>query len=155
MSTMIISTLVGLFQGLATESMKIVKEYFAAKMEIEYMKEMANVDILRKKHGIVYSQDGLVEGEVPDSFTLPVSFAKSGFTKIDKFNALMRPLVSAIAIIVFVALVACIAYLVILDQTTDLSSKVTMLQSGLIADFILSVLGFLFGYRSAVKLKGR
>ena len=149
---MIIQTLVGLFQGLATELVKLYRDVIQSKLEIEFLEKTAKIEQARAAAGLGDQND---DQYVPDAFTLPVQFTKTGFTKIDKFNAMMRPVVSLIAIVVLVCLIGVIAYLVIMDPTAQLAAKVQLLQTGLIADFILSVLGFLFGYRSATKMWGK
>lgn len=152
---LLVGTIVGLIQGLLTEGLKIFREFMQAKMEIAYLEKMTQLEILKKRNGIAYQSDGTSEGDAPD-FSLPFQFAKTGFTKIDKFNALLRPLVQLLAVITLVGIIICICVLVFqAGAAVPLTMKVQLLQAGLISDFVLSVLGFLFGYRSAVKLKGR
>lgn len=157
----LISSIVGLISGLAPK----VMDYFQDRVDKAHELDMTQLQIeMAKVQGQVQVQAidqqaiaDTIKGEMAQVMAVIEAQAKpSGNSRVDAFNAIIRPLTAFNIMCIFSVFAYLYAVeLVIMIWHHDISAATAMdvFMGGAMGDVFQAVMGFLFGYRSVPAAK--
>lgn len=163
MITAALSTLLGMLGGVLPDVMKEVRDSRNATRELEHMRLQAELQIqVAKSAGDnrMREVDGNAMVEEARAFRehmtaiIESQGKPTGIAWVDAFNALLRPVCVSLIMILFMATAVPFTWAVVAQFKSgaiDAPTMATVIWSSLVGESILATLGFLFGYRSAVK----
>lgn len=163
MITAAISTILGMLGGVLPDVVKEVRDSRNAAREIEFLKVQAELQLkaaqvtadarLREVESNALAQEAAAFRQQMAAI-VEAQARPTGIAWIDGFNALLRPVCTALIILLFMG--TAIPFVVAIIQQFE-AGQVTAVQmaqiiwGSLVGESILATLGFLYGYRSAAK----
>jgi hypothetical protein len=158
MLTALVSTIAGLVSGSLPDFLKEWKSGREHGREVELLEVQTRLqlDIAKvESAGKIAELDRQVDiaGYQAQAKIAVASLANSGIAWVDAWNAGLRPFAATIIIVLFAVMASFYTYCVLIEVNSlaDARLSIELLWGSLIGEAIQAVLGFLFGYRSAVK----
>jgi hypothetical protein len=167
MITALISSGLGIFGGLVPDLFREFRESREHFREIERLDKQAELQIRLLDHRTdakLAEIEGNVYVEEMRAFRTQMSEiyrqqAPIGIGWVDSWNAALRPFACSLIIVLFVVVAAAFVWGVIADtnfaQGDSLVRAAKVIWTSLVGEAIQAVLGYLFGYRSAAKVRDR
>jgi hypothetical protein len=158
----LISSALGMVGGLLPDIFKEVRESREHGRELARMDKQAELQVKLLQHQTdakLAEIEGNVYVEEMRAFRSQMSEiyksqAPIGIKWIDGWNAALRPFACTIIIIMFAVIATTYAFGMFFDRP-HLADISIVIWGSLVGDAIQAVLGYLFGYRSAAKIRGR
>lgn len=161
----LVSSLLGMAGGLLPDIFKEIRESREHTRELERMDKQADLQIKLLEHQ-TDAKLAEIEGNVMveemrafrDQMTAIYEQQKpTGIRWVDGFNALIRPTTAALLMLMFVAIAGVYAWGIVSktdwSQASSMTAAATTLWGSLVGEAIQAVLGYLFGYRSTIKVR--
>lgn len=163
MITAAISTILGMVGGILPDVVKEVRDSRNSVREREFLKLQSELQLqaakvtadsrLRELDANLVAQEAKATREylaqVIESQSRP-----TGIAWVDGFNAILRPICVAMIMVLFMMTALPFVWAVLQKMnmgTIDAKQMAEIIWGSLVGESILATLGFLFGYRSAVK----
>jgi len=167
MLTAIISSVVGLISGVVPDIVSEFKSSNAHKRELELLTKQTELQLKlvaaqgdarfeETQLGIITQESQAFRDHLSE--IVKAQFAPTGVAWVDVLNSVIRPATALLVMIMFFCVAAIFSAGVVesyLEGNIDAATMATVLWGGMIGEATQAVLGFLFGYRSAIKLAHR
>lgn len=156
----LISSALGMVGGLLPDIFREVRESRDHRRELQRMDKQAELQVRLLQHRTdarLAEIEGNVHVEEMRAFRAQMSEIYRaqkpvGIAWVDGWNACLRPFACTVIVLLFAAIAGTYAWGMYFDRP-HLADISVLIWSSLVGDAIQAVLGYLFGYRSAAKIR--
>ena len=164
MLTAIISALTGVFSGIIPDVLKEITSTRSHTRELEFLRLQHQFSMERlkaesddKMHAAEQTQVAEEVRALREHLTAIIEYQgrPTGIAWIDGFNAILRPATAALVLLLFVWISSVFISGVVQQYSSggiaDPQTFANVIWGSMVGEAVQATLGFLFGYRSAVK----